>query len=82
VAYRLTAGQEINGMATVALQRHSKYAFITIELLLSKQVPTATVMHATGEMGYCLHGPCRGVTKRRELQQLIQLSSAREAKNR
>jgi hypothetical protein len=54
----------------------------TIELLLSKHVPTETVMHAMGEMGCCLHGPCQGVIKRREFGQLVQLSSAREAEKK
>jgi hypothetical protein len=40
-----------NGMATTAVQRHDKHASTTIEILLSKHVPTATDTHATGEMG-------------------------------
>jgi hypothetical protein len=32
---------------------------------LNKHVPTATVMHAMGEMGCCLRGPCRGVIKKK-----------------
>jgi hypothetical protein len=61
------------------MQQRDKHASTTVELLLSKRVPVAMVTHATGEMGCCLS---QGVTKRRELGQPVQLSSAREAEKR
>jgi hypothetical protein len=50
-----------NETATVAVQWRRKHASTTIELLLGKHVPAATVTHATGETGCCLRGPCRRV---------------------
>jgi hypothetical protein len=44
---------------------------------LDKHVTAATVTHATGEMGCCLRGPCRGIKKKRNGAS-SQLSFARE----
>jgi hypothetical protein len=64
------------------VQRRGKHACTTIELLLGKHVPAATVTHATGETGCCLSGPCRGVIKKRKLGLPSQSSSAREGQKR
>jgi hypothetical protein len=68
-------------MADVAVQRHGKHASTTIELLLGKHFPAASVTYATGEIGCCLRGPCRGAIKK-ETGATSQLSSAREAGKR
>jgi hypothetical protein len=39
---------------------------------LGKHVSVATVTHATGETGCCLHGPRRGDMRERELGQPVQ----------
>jgi hypothetical protein len=54
-----------NGTEAVAVQRRRKYSSTTIELLLGKHVPEATVTYATGKTRCCLRGTRRGIIENR-----------------
>jgi hypothetical protein len=60
-----------NGTTAYAVQRRGKHASTTMELLLGKHVPAASLTHATEATGCCLRDLRRGFIKIRELVQQV-----------